>query len=313
MNSASITNSVYNDTTAWTVYYPQTTTVIQDSHIISGGAGVDYASPSGVKGKITLMGGKDGIHPKLYFNYVKSKFTKMEKEKLHRRIQKLRSMVVAADDMDQQALYENLATMLAIAVRESEAFVCGFDKLVQKKDVTKFIASVREKVVKFDELDNFPRLVPANVRDKIKNCKDKNIFDKYHILYADYDKGIPKLKTTKEKIRDKDPIVFGSFSFQEEILYFIGDWVDEYCDITLDKMVESLKRDDPEYSLKKVPELSDKSLKMLVQEVKTRHERLKGTRPSNYHDQMRQEDADNAKRKLRPNFLQRIIQKFSSI
>ena len=310
MNSATVTTG-YNAHSSWTAYYPTITNVAPSVHPITGGATADYESPSGVKGNITILKGVKGIHPQLYFSYVKSKLSKIEKEKLAKRVQKLRSMVVAADDMNQQALYENLATMLAIAVRESEAFVCGFDKYVQKKDITKFINSVKERTVKFEDLEKFPRIIPADARNKIKSCQEKNIFDKYQIVYVDYTK--EELKTSKEKIRAKDPIVFGSFSFQEEILYFIADWVDEYCDITLDKMVESLKRDDPEYSLKKVPELSDRALKSLVQEVKARHERLKGTSPSNYHGQMRQEDVDNASRKQRPNFLQRIIQKFSSM
>lgn len=46
--------------------------------------------------------------------------------------------------------------------------------------------------------------------------------------------------------REKDPILFGTFQDTAtrtvvERFYFIGDWTDEYCDLTLDKMVAVVK------------------------------------------------------------------------
>ena len=46
--------------------------------------------------------------------------------------------------------------------------------------------------------------------------------------------------------REKDPILFGTFQDAAtrtivERFYFIGDWVDEYCDLTLDKMVATVQ------------------------------------------------------------------------
>ena len=46
--------------------------------------------------------------------------------------------------------------------------------------------------------------------------------------------------------KEKDPIVFGIFTDKENIftldrLYYVADWVDEYCDLTLDKLVEEYK------------------------------------------------------------------------
>ena len=186
--------SGYITTDAWTAYYPnsinQGTTIISPLQISTPTPSVvsDYESPSGIKGKIGLEQSAKGIHPKLYFSYVKSKLNKVEKEKLARRIDKLRSMVVSADDMDQQALYESLSLMLAVAIRESEAYVCGFSKWVYKESIDKFINSVRGKSVKFEELEKFPRIIPDKIRNKIRNCKNKNLFDDYWILYTDYTK-----------------------------------------------------------------------------------------------------------------------------
>jgi hypothetical protein len=308
---SSTDSAVWTNTTSAWQYYPDQivsgTVIVGTPDIVQGGANVIFESPSGVKGEISVHKDVKGIHPKLYFTYVKSKFTKLEKENLIKRVNKLRSMVISADEMDQQALYEKLAWMLAVAVRESEAFVCGFTKLIHKEYIGKFLNSVKGKTVKFEKLENFPRLIPDHIKKKIQSCKEKNIFDEYWIVYTDYTE--EKMKTNKEKIREKDPIVFGKFSFQEDILYYIGDWIDEYCDITIDKVVEKIRVDDPEYKLGSIPELSEKNLKKLVEEVKVRHSRLKGTEPKNYRDNMAKEDEDRFGRKNEPNFWKRVINK----
>ena len=46
--------------------------------------------------------------------------------------------------------------------------------------------------------------------------------------------------------REKDPILFGTFQNEEskfilDRFYYIADWVDEYCDLTLDKLINELK------------------------------------------------------------------------
>jgi len=45
--------------------------------------------------------------------------------------------------------------------------------------------------------------------------------------------------TEKEKEKAKDPILFGVMKNSRN-LYFIADWEDEYCDLTLSKMLNVL-------------------------------------------------------------------------
>lgn len=72
----------------------------------------------------------------------------------------------------------------------------------------------------------------------------KGIFDKMYIVFTDYTK---REERRVEAIkREKDPILFGTFQDAAtrtvvERFYFIGDWTDEYCDLTLDKMVAVVK------------------------------------------------------------------------
>jgi hypothetical protein len=45
---------------------------------------------------------------------------------------------------------------------------------------------------------------------------------------------------TKEEIaRKKDPILFGLIEDRRR-LYFVGDWEDEYCNLTLDKIADAV-------------------------------------------------------------------------
>ena len=72
--------------------------------------------------------------------------------------------------------------------------------------------------------------------------KSKDIFDELYVIFTDYT-GKEERKVEKER-RDKDPILFGVFKNDGNVadrFYFLGDWVDEYCDLTLDKMVEQYK------------------------------------------------------------------------
>lgn len=101
------------------------------------------------------------------------------------------------------------------------------------------------------------------------------------------------VKTNKEKIREKDPILFGRFSFTPNTYYYITDWVDKYCDLTLVKLVDTLKVTDPEFELDFIPEIDDKYVKKIMQEVDDRVKRLSMTKPSNFVGLMREEDGGN--------------------
>ena len=277
-----ITDTVTFDTCIWTNVGIQSGTV-------------SYYNPSGVEVKMVFDKTPKGIHPTLYFKYVKSKFTKMELDKIKRRVAKLRKMVVSAKAMNQYALMEQFSLMLAIAVRESEAVACGYNIWIKKARVDKFLHQVRDFQVSYCALEDFPRLVPEKHQKTVNLAKKKGLFDKYWVLYMDPLK--EKLKTTKEKIKEKDPIVFGTFDFNPDVLYHICDWVDEHCDLTLEKFVDTIREDCPEFNLFSVPDLTDAEVRNLAEQVKIRHDRLKDTNSRNYQKKMAEEDRDQKGKK----------------
>ena len=61
-----------------------------------------------------------------------------------------------------------------------------------------------------------------------------------YVVFTDYTGEMERKVETHNRL--KDPILFGSFfDVDSEVIverfYFLGDWVDDFCDLTLDKMV----------------------------------------------------------------------------
>jgi hypothetical protein len=234
---------------------------------------------------------RKSFSPKIYFRFVKSKLTEVQQETLRSELNKLKPFLIAAKESGQQALYEKLSVHAAVIVKEQEALAIGCGTRLDKKTIDKFINKVQDRVVKLDLLMNFPRPIPAKIRKKISEVRETRVFDSYHILYVDYtEEEAPK--TMAKKVREKDPILFGSFNFQPGVFYFIVDWVDLYCDLTLSKVVDSIQHDDPEYELDKVPEVSEAYFNEIVKQVNRSHNRLKNTNSKNWEELEAQELAE---------------------
>jgi hypothetical protein len=243
------------------------------------------------------------VGPRLYFSYIKSKLTKLETKRLKARLHKLQGLLKNAEEANQQALYEQLSKMLIIAVRESEALACGYGTHVHLEHINKFKSYVKEtdsasvNPVEFKILSEFPRSIPDTVQQVVKKVQKKGLFEELWVLYLDYTK--EPIKSNKEKIREKDPILFGRMACDPDKFYFIADWIDEYCDLTLSEFVDTLKKSDEEYKLNSVEELTPEYLERLKNEIKEREERLQATRPNNYREMMEKEEKVKTERALK--------------
>ena len=187
------------------------------------------------------------ISPSLYIKFVKSKLKEQHKIKFERRMKKLQKLVPYAKDMGQTAFYEELTRELAIMIKESEIEAIGIKKFVTQDDIDKFRHNVKDKVIKLKKLEEFPRVIPAKVRKKLKEVQATKVFAEFCVLFIDYTG--EEIKTNSEKIREKDPILFGKIKEAPHKFFYIADWVDEYCDLTLEKFVESFDDADEEFDL----------------------------------------------------------------
>lgn len=116
----------------------------------------------------------------------------------------------------------------------------GISTYIYKDTIEDYIENVADKTVKIVELSRYMREVPDELVDTIE--KTKPLFDEFYVIFTDYTSKEER-KVEKER-RDKDPILFGVFKNNTNVadrFYFLGDWIDEYCDLTLDKMVEQYK------------------------------------------------------------------------
>ena len=240
-------------------------------------------------------GSKDGkeIPPQLYFKFVKSRLRGMQPKRLEADVAALRAGIESAGLLKQRALYEALQQELAITLHQMLCRVHGYERFLMPEDVTKFMARVTEKPIAFKPLADFPRPIPEMQKKMITEAMEKKLFDEVMILYIERKGG--ELKTTEKKIKEKDPIAFGRLNIPGSPLYYICDWIDEFCDLTLDKFVTRMNLVEPGYHVKELKPVSEKDVTELVARVRQRHERLQNTNRQNWQVMAGLEHLENGK------------------
>jgi len=75
-----------------------------------------------------------------------------------------------------------------------------------------------------------------------EDTAELKIFDNYVVLHYDPQGKASEMSAeekAQELVRRRDPILFGVFRGSRK-LYFVGDWKDEQCDLTLQEIVDKL-------------------------------------------------------------------------
>jgi hypothetical protein len=147
------------------------------------------------------------------------------------------SAVHNAVTVGQTALMEDLLRGLVTNKYESVLFAEGLYYVVTEEQMVSFVKQC-EKGIKLDYIKNFTRPLPQDVVSKIERINQLEVFDNYVVLYYDPEGKIYK-ETAREEAKRKDPIVFGVIAGSTK-LYYIADWVDEYCDLTLEKFIDTI-------------------------------------------------------------------------
>lgn len=153
------------------------------------------------------------------------------------RVSKYLTALHNATNIGQTALQEELIRGLITNRYESVLYAEGCYYAVTEQQVARF-ASECEKGLKLSYLKNFSRPIPQEVIDKIAKMNELEVFDNYVILYYDPEGTVYK-ETAYEEAKRRDPIIFGVIAGSKK-LYYVADWIDEYCDLTLDAFVDSL-------------------------------------------------------------------------
>lgn len=137
----------------------------------------------------------------------------------------------------QTALAEQLEENVEGVRAETQMVALKLRKYITEEQLVAFVKKAK-KGLRLDWLKNFTRVVPPHVVRTKEAADARGVFDNYVVLHYD-----PKRKawseTKEERERRKDPILFGVVKGRRR-LYFVGDWVDEFCDLTLDQLADVL-------------------------------------------------------------------------
>ena len=181
----------------------------------------------------------------------------------------------------QTALVEDLLRGLVTNKYESVLFAEGLYYVVNEQQMVSFVKQC-EKGIKLEYVKNFTRPMPQNVVDKIAKINQLEVFDNYVVLYYDPDGKIYK-ETAKEEAKRKDPIIFGVIAGSEK-LYYVADWIDEYCDLTLEAFIDAIgvKKDelhmDYNPNSEPEPEVENVSVKTTKKSKKRNYKKNKKTK-----------------------------------
>ena len=189
----------------------------------------------------------DGLHPKdnfdeltptQYFDRLKGMKKDITEEDIGNVLNNCMELMEKPKITGQKKMAKKIYEQAQILLRELKAVKAGFDTYVLREDILYYIEKISKKTVKIIELENYERDIPDDVVAAL--VKAQPYFDEFFIIFTDYT-GEAERTVQKEK-RDKDPILFGVIHHPEKDnvptnrFYFIADWVDEYCDLTLEEL-----------------------------------------------------------------------------
>jgi len=192
-----------------------------------------------------------------FFENMKTNVSELDISNINEIIGKYDSVLSKAKYNKQIALVERLEDYIEILKNELILTTSVFNKFLDEKDVVKFY----EKASKHETyktnlcltyIQNFIKIIPNEICELKIKADELKVFDNYVILHYDYDgKSVDDTKAEKE--RKKDPILFGIIKNSKR-LYYIGDWIDNYCDLTLDVLIKTIGIDEKQLNQKTIIE-----------------------------------------------------------
>jgi len=182
------------------------------------------------------------LNPSEYFEIVKARKQTITDEDLSKIYDNCLELLNKYKITGQTAGMRKLLFHLESVESEREIVKMGITTFIYRDDIEEYIDNIAKDTVKIIELEKYEREIPDEIVAIIEQVKDK--FDQLYVLFTDYT-GKVERQVEKER-RQKDPILFGTFQNEKtktviDRFYFLGDWEDEYCDLTLDKMVNEVE------------------------------------------------------------------------
>lgn len=183
------------------------------------------------------------------FSWVKKQITEISVEEFFERaklskkqvvildgvVNKYLSQIERAEKLGQVAMVEKMKDEIEIVKKEALACAKGGIKEYLEEKQLKELLNKSSKNIAITPLKNFTRFIPDKVAMKLEKLQKENLFDEYVVVHYDPKKEAVKM-TKKEEEKAKDPILFGKINGSNNF-YYVGDWIDEYCNLTLKEAV----------------------------------------------------------------------------
>jgi len=197
-----------------------------------------WVSPSGAELVVRPLGEPDPVPTitvREFFSSIKN--TIEDLGFVDGRVRGYEAAIERARNSGQVAMMEALEQGLQAARAETQLHTLGMTTVLAEATLVQFVKEC-PKGVRLDWIRNFTRHVPDEVLAKKCAADERHIFDNYVVLHYD-PKGKSWAETHEEKAARKDPILFGVLEGKRQ-LYFVDEWVDELCDLSLDQIADVL-------------------------------------------------------------------------
>lgn len=201
---------------------------------------------------------KEFISPSEYFEKLKDSKQTITSQKLKESYGVILELAEKYKKTGQTKSLRQLQFLTSILGEEEKLVDLGVTTFIYRDVIEDFITNVADKVVKVIELRNYLREIPDEAVEVVEKTKD--IFTEFYVVFTDYT-GREERRVAQER-REKDPILFGCFKNSEFVgdrFYFLCDWIDPWCDLTLNKMIDqykSKKGQDPTHEIE-IPQTID--------------------------------------------------------
>lgn len=132
----------------------------------------------------------DSMEPSQYFKILKENIKGIDANMLENHLNLIGAQLIKAKGIGQKSLVDKLSMTYDVIKREQMILAAGYDKFVYQDDVKKFIDLA--KVIKVIELERFPRAIPHDNLEDIKDAKELHTIEK-------------KIEKQKKKVLQQDP------------------------------------------------------------------------------------------------------------
>ena len=189
----------------------------------------------------------------MYLSKIKDSVKRLTAGNINEELLEISRLLESAHKNGQTDLVSKLLFFITIKKKEYKIIESGFSEYIDMEPMLRALEKFKE--VKMIYLRNYTRYIPEDVSEKLRKAKSLNLFNDYVVLYTDYTgKTGENLKKAGVK-KSTDPILFGLYTGKIDVnnkdakieklstiydrVFIIGDWIDNECDLTLEKLIEN--------------------------------------------------------------------------